>query len=157
MYLNSQNPTDLFAPELLKNDSGLRDALFRDLDRCWQQYQGAERTRELHTNWTQTTINLTIRKKIGTSLLHGACCGTGVLRCDLIAGGKHKNDFCRRGCKVKESLQHILMECPHYRKCRVRCKREAFKLKIPFDVTNAMCHPKLHLFTEYFFCELHDH
>ena len=100
-----------------------------------------------------------MRRKIGTSLLHGACCSTAVLRGDLkirAHGTGNENESCRKGCQKTETLNHILLECPHYANCRSKCIREARRWNIPFDVTHAMCHPKLHLFTEKFFCKLHD-
>ena len=49
-YLSSVGGSDLFAPSLLCNDQPMRNALFLDLDRCWQQYEGAERIRSLHSS-----------------------------------------------------------------------------------------------------------
>jgi len=47
-YLNDQNDTDLCGVSILKNDKPLGEALFRDLDRCWQVYEGATQIRQLH-------------------------------------------------------------------------------------------------------------
>ena len=120
-YLNvSSGEIDLFAAEILKDDKPLRKALFQDLDRCWQKYEGAEQTRELHKQWRGTSINLNMRSKTGTSLLHGACCSTGVLRCDLSKSGLVTTNKCRNGCSEKETLKHIILECPHFDKNRVK-------------------------------------
>ena len=40
-YLNDNSDIDLYGVGILKNDKPLREALFRDLDRCWQVYEGA--------------------------------------------------------------------------------------------------------------------
>jgi hypothetical protein len=79
-YLNANNDKNLFSEGILRDDRPLREALFRDLNRCWANYEGAEQTRELHPQWMVTKVNLGMSCKIGTSLLHGACCGTGVLK-----------------------------------------------------------------------------
>ena len=153
-YLNDQSDTDLCGVRILKNDKPLREALFKDLDRCWQEYEGANQIRQLHAHWTGTSINLNMRCKLGTSHLHGACCGTGVLRCDLYASGVMVSDKCRKGCQVKETLDHVILGCPFYAKERRKLIKECEKLDLDVNVKNAMCHPELHLTTERFFVAL---
>jgi hypothetical protein len=60
-YLNDQSDADLCGVSILKNDTPLREALFKDLDRCWQVYEGANQIRQLHAHWTGTSINLNMR------------------------------------------------------------------------------------------------
>ena len=94
--------------------------------------------------------------KIGTSLLHGACGGTGVLRCDLSKIGASGSNRCRMGCHKTETLTHIIKDCIYYKDCRLKLMRECDRLKLAFTVNNAMCHPDLHLLTENFFTLLND-
>ena len=153
-YLNANNDKNLFSEGILRDDRPLREALFRDLNRCWANYEGAEQTRELHPQWMVTKVNLGMSCKIGTSLLHGACCGTGVLRCDLRRSGLVISDMCRKGCQKKETLNHIILQCSHFTKCRRKLIKECRNLKLDVTVQNAMCHPCLHLITEEFFVVL---
>ena len=95
-----------------------------------------------------------MRFKIRTSHLHGACCGTGVLRCDLYASGVMVSDKCRKGCQVKETLDHAILGCPFYAKERRKLIKECEKLKSDVNVKNTMSHPGLHLTTERFFVAL---
>ena len=153
-YLNDNSDIDLYGVGILKNDKPLREALFRDLDRTWQVYEGANQIRQLHDHWTRTSINLNMSFKQGTSYLHGACCGTGVLRCDLHASGLVVSDKCRKGCQEKETLDHVILGCPFYAKERGKLTKECEKLKLDVNVKNAICHPGLHLTTEKFFASL---
>ena len=150
-YLNENSATNLFDKKVLSDDTPLREILFRDLDKHWQNYEGAERTKQLHGTWSKTTINLNMRHKHGTSLLHGASCGTGVLKCDLSKSGVVGSEKCRKGCQAIETLEHIILECPHYDTCRATLRSECLKLNLDFTVNNAMCHPSLHLLTEKIF------
>jgi len=150
-YLNENSATNLFDKKVLSDDTPLREILFRDLDKHWQNYEGAERTKQLHGTWSKTTINLNMRHKHGTSLLHGASCGTGVLKCDLSKSGVVGSEKCRKGCQAIETLEHIILECHHYDTCRVKLRSECLKLNLDFTVNNAMCHPSLHLLTEKIF------
>ena len=97
-----------------------------------------------------------MRSKIGTSTLHGACGGTGVPRCDLSKTGARGSSSCRMGCQEAETLTHIIMDCIHYKDCRLKLVREYDRLKLVFNVNNAMCHPDLDLLTENFFVLLND-
>ena len=151
MYLNSSSDSNLLAQEVLVNDAPLRNALYGDLDRCWKKYEGAARTKSLYVSWEQSVINLDMSSKIGTSFLHGAACGSGVLKCDMLKIGVKACQKCRKGCSVLETLEHIILECPHYKNCYSRLVRECQKLKLKVTVQNAMCHPALHVLTERFF------
>ena len=133
-YLNQLTEVDLFSQNILKNDAPLRDALFLDLNRCWQCYKGAERTRSLHPSWKACSISMGMRIKQGTSLLHGAACGTGVLRCDLKKYARTSNNRCRKGCQMEETLDHIIHVCPHYASCREKIEKECERLNLEFNV-----------------------
>ena len=59
---------------------------------------------------------------------------------------------CRKGCQANEAietLEHIILECPHYDTCRAKLRSECLKLNLDFTVINAM--PSLHLLTEKIF------
>ena len=90
---------------------------------------GADRTRALHPEWTKTTIYLDMGSKIGTSTLHGAWC-TGVLRCDLSKTGTKSSSRCHMGCQESETLTHIIMDCSHYKDCRLKLVRECDGLNL---------------------------
>ena len=92
-----------------------------------------------------------MRNKLGTSPLHGASCGTGVLKCDLSKSGVVGSEKCRKGCQAIETLEHIILECPHYDTCRAKLRSECLKLNLDVTVINAMCHPSLNLLTEKIF------
>ena len=79
---------------------------------------------------------MNMRFKIGTSYLHGTCCGMGVLRCDLYASVLMVSDKCRKGCQEKED--HVILRCPLYAKDRRKLIKECGKLKL-VNVKNAMC------------------
>ena len=119
-YLNVKCEHDLFAINVKGDNGVLRDVLYQDLNRCWQVYEAADRTRALHPEWTKTKICLDMRSKIGTSTLHGACGGTGVLKCDLSKTGARGISSCRMGCQEEETLTHIIMDCTHYKDCRLQ-------------------------------------
>ena len=153
-YLNTGSDVDLMDPNIIKNDSPLRKSLYHDLNRVWKKYEGAKRTKSLHKIWGMTSINLVMGSKIGTSFLHGAACGTGVLRCDLKKIGVSGCQNCRKGCSVPETLEHIILKCPFYEKFRPQLICKCKELGLEFSVINAMCHPKLHLLTEKFFANL---
>ena len=97
-----------------------------------------------------------MRSKIGTSYLHGACCGTSVLRVVMTECGYKGPVSCRKGCDETETLEHIIFECPHLSECRIKTKRACANLQIPFNLTNTMCHPDLHYLTEKFFIALYE-
>ena len=156
VYLNGSSDRDLFSESILKNDGPLREALFSDLNRCWQMYEGGSRTRQLHGAWKGPAIYLGMRRKIGTSYLHGACCGTGVLRAVMAESGYKGPVSCRKGCDETETLEHIIFECQHFSECRIKIKRACANLQIPFNLTNTMCHPGLHYLTEKFFIALYE-
>ena len=88
--------------------------------------------------------------------LHGACCGTGVLKCDLRKSGLATSDKCRNGCLEKETLKHIILDCPHFDKNRLKLSIECGRLNLDVTVKNAICHPCLHLVTEKFFVVLNE-
>ena len=139
--MNVKCEHDLFAINVKGENGVLRDVLYQDLNRCWQVYEGAGRTRALHPEWTKTKICLDMLSNIGTSTLHGACGGSS---------------SCRMGCQEAETLTHIIMDCTHYKDCRLKLVRECDRLKLVINVNNAMCHPDLHLLTENFFVLLND-
>ena len=113
VYLNGSSDRDLFSESILKNDGPLREALFSDLNRCWQMYEVGSRTRQLHGVWKGPAIYLGMRRKIGTSYLHGACCGTpSVMPAPTRLGNKEQRDsmidfFVSEGCLVSRVLVHF--------------------------------------------------
>ena len=79
-----------------------------------------------------------------------------MLRCDLSKTGTKGSSRCRMCCQESEALTHIIMDCTHYKDCRLKLVRECDRLKLVFNVNNTMCHPDLHLLTENFFVLLND-
>ena len=51
------------------------------------------------------------------------------------------SDKCRKGCQVKETLDHVILGCPFYAKERRKLIKEYEKLKLDVNVKNAMLPP----------------
>ena len=77
-------------------------------------------------------------------------CGYSMLRCHLFSIGKSVSDRCRFGCNDRESLEHVLLECP---KCNVIRKKVCLVCQengLDITIINLMCNPIVHLLTEKF-------
>ena len=132
-YLIELTGYDLFAERITRDDTLLRDALYKDVNRCWKVYEGAEVTRRIHPDWS-TGVDLGMVTRYGRSLVHGEACGNGNLRnrdhgCDGPGGG-----MCRHGCGDNETLDHVLFDCPIYSKERSEMRRICSNLGICYNI-----------------------
>ena len=144
IYLAELSGSDLLSIHILRDDGPLRDALYMDLTRCWSDYQGAAITRFLHPEWKSDNIDMGMRTMFGRSLVHGAACGRGILGVDSVSGVM----FCRGGCLVDETLDHVVLHCPCYSRQRSRLRDVCSRVGVGFGVRTVMNNPQVLPVTE---------
>lgn len=125
----------MFSKSLLLNDTLLREALYLNINRCGGCYDGSEITRRVHPDWS-TVVNMGMVTTFGRSLVHGEACENGILHGSGYRGHECANGFCRGGCKVDETLEHVLLSCSNYLEEQSRIVQTCDRLGIDIGIKN---------------------
>jgi len=141
-HLEITTGVTLITEHILQDDSALRDSLFMDLTEFWRQHHGPEITRELYPDWRESNREIGGHCRYGRSLVNGAACGYSILRTNRLMF-RHVADSCRRGCGVRETVDHVLLVCPCYSEQRARIASVCKRVNIEFSVDTALCHPQV--------------
>ena len=104
-----------------------------DLTRCWRRYPGAETTRRIYIDWCSNGRDNVMQTRLGRSLLHGDVSGCGELE-DTTSFRDTEIGWCRRGCNVPESLEHLILDCPWHRIQRARMRKVCLDSGIRFGI-----------------------
>ena len=155
MYLEGISGFQLFSAEMIRDDSLIREAMYMDLTRCWNSYQGADFTRDIHTVWKPDPIGLDIDSRLGWSLVNGAVCGSSIFRDDMSRRGYTGSTQCRWGCNTRETVSHVLLHCSCYPEQRSRIREICRREEIDFTVKNLLVNPRLVRQVERFFLLLY--
>ena len=126
----------------MRDDSKLREALFRDVNRCWRSYEGAVLTRSIHPDWS-SGIDMGMRSRYGRSLVHGEVCGNGLLERGGFRGICAGHELCRRGCGVMETLDHVVFSCHGYSRQRSSIACVCKRLGVVFNLRNLFTRKEL--------------
>ena len=156
MYLEHLSGFHLLTAETLKDDGKLKEAMYTDLTKCWREYRGARVTRDLYNTWNSKNAELGMNTRLGRSLVNGAVCGYSILRTNRLSN-RGGSDLCRGGCRVSETLEHVLLECPCYSKQRVLLHKTCRKCGVSLTVRNALTHSRLLPHTESLFLGVYRH
>ena len=58
--------------------------------------------------------------------------------------------YCRRGCNVIETVQHVFFECPHYFNDTINMRNICRRKRIYYDMKTLFTHPSLSARVEMF-------
>ena len=110
--------------------------MFKDLNIWWKNKSSPKFAHLVHPCWKHYKPDLSMYNKPTCSAYHQMACGNGQFNARLHKLGLSKSNFCRKGCPVEESEQHILYDCPYLTTQRALITQQCQKYFIPFNVEN---------------------
>ena len=139
--------TDLFECNDFSGFEQIKKAMFCDLTRYWQGFEGTKDTHLVHASWEERQIGMKMKGRHSASMYHGVACGNGIVGVTSKRRGLSE-ELCRFGCKTCETMNHILTECTGCNDFRAKARSICTKLNVDMSISRLMTDYRLQTLME---------
>ena len=125
----------------------IESLMFLDLTNHWSTSTEARFTYSIHPQWSPSNRNLHSLSRKSSSIYNTIARGAFYFNAD-IARYSHSTSACRFGCSCDETVDHVLLRCPHMDNSRRLIISCCTDLGIDFTIQNILKDERLRHSTE---------